>query len=92
MIDDLDLLTRHRPAPPPPSQEVRAAALRELEHAIVRDRAPQAKRARPPWLPRLGWVAPAGGESTGRGHRSFAISCLDEDCLLYTSPSPRDTR
>jgi penicillin-binding protein 2 len=59
MIDELELLASRRPTVSPPSEEVRAAALRELERAITREHAPKRKPARPRWVPRLGWVAPA---------------------------------
>jgi penicillin-binding protein 2 len=59
MIDELKLLTDQRPAVSPPSDEVRAAALVQLERAIVRERAPRSRRGRVPAVLRLGWLAPA---------------------------------
>ena len=36
-----------------------------------------------------GWVTSSDGVANGRTRRYYAIT---RDCLLYTSPSPRDTR
>jgi Penicillin binding protein transpeptidase domain len=58
MIDELELLSRQRPAVPPPSDSARAAALTRLNRAITGKDAPR-RRLRVPAPLRLGWLAPA---------------------------------